>query len=199
MFSIRKISALVIGSLFISVGINFFLTPLRVLDGGLIGIALVFNYLLKLKVGMVMIVCSTPIFLLAWFKNRAMLYSSINGLLLSSYLTDLLAPYQYHFLYYFEWTPFARAIIGGTIIGTGIGLMLRYGISTGGTDLLAQILSQYMPINVGVMILLMDGVIVGTGSLLLADSALILSLLTIVAGGIATSLCTLSTGKRHGH
>ncbi|QAY65942.1 YitT family protein [Paenibacillus protaetiae] len=197
MFSFRKVAAVIAGSTLISVGINFFLTPLRILDGGLIGIALVVNYLFKVKVGLVMLLCSLPIFALAWYKSRPLLYNSINGLLLSSYMIDILAPYQYHFLYYFEWTPFTRAVLGGFMIGTGIGVMIRFDTSTGGTDLLAHILARYVHVNVGVLVLLTDLLIVCAGSMLLPEGTLLLSLLTITAGGIATSLCTFRSGNSH--
>ncbi|MFD1953836.1 YitT family protein [Paenibacillus thailandensis] len=197
MFSVRKVIAVVIGSVLCSVGINFFLTPLRVLDGGLIGIALICNYLFKMKVGLVMLLCSLPIFVLAWRRSKDLVLNSINGLLLSSYAIDILAPYQYHFLYYIEWTPYTRAVLGGAIIGTGIGIMARYGTSTGGTDLLAHIIARYVPLNIGVIILLTDAFVVGIGSLLLEEETLLMSMLTITAGGVATSLCTLSSGNRH--
>jgi uncharacterized membrane-anchored protein YitT (DUF2179 family) len=192
----RKIAAIVAGSVLIAVGINFFLIPLRLLDGGVIGIALIINYLYKLKVGLVMLLCSIPIFILAWFyKLRSTLYYSINGLLFSSYMIDLLEPYQYYFLYYVDWTPFTRSVIGGAVIGTGLGIMLRHDCSTGGMDLLAKFITKYVPINVGILILIMDAIIISIGKLLLPEDTFLLSFITIIAGGIATSLCTLNLPK----
>lgn len=197
MFSFRKIAAIVVGSLFIAVGINCFLVPLGILDGGIIGISLIINYLFHIKIGLIMLISSIPIFAVAWFYNRDMLYNSINGLLFSSYMIDLLEPAQYYFIYYVEWTPFTRAVLGGFAIGMGIGVMIRYECSTGGTDLLAHFIAKYVPINIGVLILVMDIVIVGTGELLLPGNKFVLSLLTITAGGIATGLCTLNLQKQH--
>jgi uncharacterized membrane-anchored protein YitT (DUF2179 family) len=193
--SLRKFSAIIIGSILIAIGINFFLIPLGVLDGGIIGIALIINYLFNVKVGLVMLLCSIPIFVLAWYYNRDMLYYSIIGLLFSSYVIDFMEPYQYYFLYYIEWTPFTRSVLGGFIIGTGIGTMIKYESSTGGTDLLAQFFSKFAPINVGLLILIMDLMIIGLGELLLPGDTFFLSLITITTGGIATSLCTLNSSK----
>ncbi|QYR24138.1 YitT family protein [Paenibacillus sp. sptzw28] len=193
MISLKKIAAIVAGSVLIAVGINFFLVPLRLLDGGVIGIALIINYLFKLKVGLVMLLCSIPILALSWYyKLRGTLYYSINGLLFSSYMIDLLEPYQYYFLYYVDWTPFTRSVIGGAVIGTGIGIMLRHDCSTGGMDLLAKFISKHLPVNVGVLILIMDAIIISFGKLLLPEDTFLLSFITIIAGGIATSLCTLN-------
>lgn len=195
MLSLRKFAAIIIGSILIAIGINFFLIPLGVLDGGIIGIALIINYLFNIKVGLLMILCSTPIFVLAWYYSRDMLYYSIIGLLFSSYVIDLLEPYQYYFLYYVEWTPFTRSVVGGFIIGAGIGTMIRYESTTGGTDLLAQFFSKYLPINVGLIILIMDLMIISLGELLLPGDTFFLSLMTITAGGVATSFCTLKIPK----
>ncbi|CAM3354500.1 YitT family protein [Paenibacillus lupini] len=197
MLSWRKWAAIILGSLLISAGINFFLMPLMILDGGLIGIALIVNYLFHVQVGLTMLICSIPIFALAWFQSRSMIYQSINGLLLSSYVIDLLSPYRFYFLYYIEWTPFTRAVIGGFCIGTGIGIMLRNGSTTGGTDLLAHYLSRYIPLNVGVIIFLTDFLIIGTGAFLLPENTFLLSLITVAAGGVATSLCTWNLPHNH--
>lgn len=197
MLSLRKFAAIIFGSILIAIGINFFLIPLGVLDGGIIGIALIINYLYNVKVGLVMLMCSTPIFVLAWYYNRDMLYYSIIGLLFSSYVIDFMEPYQYYFLYYIEWTPFTRSVLGGFVIGTGIGTMIRYESSTGGTDLLAQFFSKFVPINVGLIILVMDLMIISLGELLLPGDTFFLSLITITTGGIATSLCTLKPFKKY--
>ncbi|MGG2198182.1 MULTISPECIES: YitT family protein [Paenibacillus] len=189
--SAQKISALLFGSVLISIGINFFLMPFMVLDGGLIGIALIINYLSGAKVGVVMFMCSIPIFVLAWFYYREIFYTSLYGLLVSSIFIDLLAPLHYHFLYYIKLTSFSSSVIGGFIVGTGIGIMLRNGISTGGTDLLAQYFSKLVSLNVGVLIFIVDGLIICLGGLLLSAETFLLSILTITAGGVATSFCTL--------
>ncbi|WP_029192479.1 YitT family protein [Paenibacillus harenae] len=200
MLSLSKIAAIVIGSILIAVGINFFLIPLGVLDGGVIGISLIINYLFHIKVGFVMLCCSIPIFAIAWSYSKGMLYYSIIGLLFSSYVIDLLEPYQYYFLYYVEWTPFTRAVVGGLMIGTGIGTMIRFDSTTGGTDLLAQFLTKLFPVNVGILILVMDLIIIGLGELLLPGDTFFLSFVTITAGGLATSLCTWNHphGYHHG-
>ncbi len=69
--------------------------------------------------------------------------------------------------------------------------MLRNGISTGGTDLLAQYFSKLVSLNVGVLIFIVDGLIICLGGLLLSAETFLLSILTITAGGVATSFCTL--------
>jgi uncharacterized membrane-anchored protein YitT (DUF2179 family) len=192
LLSLHKFAVIILGSLLISFGINFFLMPFKVLDGGLIGIALIINYLFGAKVGLVMFVSSIPIFAIAWFYYRKLFMNSLFGLLISSICIDLLAPFQDHFLYNVDLTQFSSSVLGGFTIGTGIGIMLRYETSTGGTDLIAQYLSKLVSMNAGILIFIIDGIIICSGSLLLSSETFLFSILTITAGGVATVLCTMN-------
>lgn len=184
---------ILLGSLLVAAGTNFFLVPYKILDGGVIGIALIINYLSDVKIGVAIILCSFPIFLLAWLKERDIFFNSVLGLLISSFLIELLGPLQYHFLYYFEFGSISSAIIGGFLMGTGLGIMLRFKASTGGTDLLAQFIKRYVPLNLGFIIFLTDFMIIGAGGLLISKETFFHSILTIISGGVATGLCTLET------
>lgn len=190
MQTIIKYIVIVIGSFLIAAGTNFFLVPHKVLDGGVIGIALITNYLFDVHIGFVIILCSIPMFMAAWLLNREIFYNSLTGMLISSFVIDLLSPLQSFFQQNVSIGAIPSASVGGLLIGAGLGIMLRFETSTGGTDLLAHFLSRRIPLNVGVIILLMDAVIIGVGGLLLSGDTFILSIFTIVFGGLATGMCT---------
>lgn len=191
----QKALAIIVGSLFLSIGINFFLVPFELLDGGIIGIGLIINYLVGLKAGLAIIFLSLPVFILAWIYNRVYFFNSLHGMLFSSFTIDLLFPYHEKFTSYVEFTPIASSIVGGIFVGIGIGIMLRFETSTGGTDLIAQFLSEKTHINVGVMIFIIDALVICAGGLLLSQDTFFLSALTITFVGLATSLCTLRVRK----
>lgn len=161
------------------------------MDGGVIGIALIINYLFGAKVGLVMILCSVPLFTLSWFYNRDIMFSSLQGLLISSWCIYLLEPYQGRFHTYLQLGPVSSSLLGGFIVGSGIGIMLKYETSTGGTDLLAQFLSKLTSTNAGILIFIIDGIIIGLGGLFLSVESFFFSIITISAGGLATSLILL--------
>jgi uncharacterized membrane-anchored protein YitT (DUF2179 family) len=187
----KKALAIIVGSIFLSIGINFFLVPFELLDGGIIGIGLIINYVIGLKAGLAIIILSIPVFILAWLYNRTYFFNSLHGMLFSSFSIDLLFPYHEKFTSTFEFTPIASSIIGGVFVGLGIGIMLRFETSTGGTDLLAQFLSENFKMNVGVMIFIIDALVICMGGLLLSGDTFLLSVLTISFVGVATSLCTI--------
>jgi len=186
MFFFKKGLVIIIGSVFLATGINVFLAPNKILDGGFIGVSLIFNYLFKLKIGLMILVLSVPIFWIAWFKNRTYFYNSLHGLMISSFLIDLFKPLRF----LIDMNAMFSSFIGGFLVGLGTGLMLRFEISTSGTDLLALFLSKKIGINVGIIIFAIDSVVITMGGLLISGHTFMLSIITITAVGITTSLIT---------
>ncbi|MDC3417696.1 YitT family protein [Aquibacillus salsiterrae] len=186
----KKIASIIIGSIFLSIGVNIFLVPYHLLDGGVIGLGLIANYLTGVQAGLFIIFISIPIFTIAWVYKRAYFYNSMHGMLFSSFSIDFLSSTPFPYLTD-EWLPpIASSIIGGILIGIGIGIMLRYQTSTGGTDLLAQLLATKINVNVGVLIFVVDAFVISLGGLLISFDAFLLSIVTILFVGIFTSLCT---------
>lgn len=185
---IQKGIAIVVGSIFLSMGINVFLTPYEILDGGIIGLSLIIYYVLNLKIGLMIIVLSIPIFVLAWFKYKPYFFNSLHGLLVSSVMIDLFKPLRS----LVELPPIISSLIGGIFVGIGIGLMLRYETSTGGTDLLAQFISDKTHINIGIVIFIIDAAVVCLGGIFISPNTFLLSICTILCVGITTSALTKS-------
>lgn len=186
---VKKIVAIILGSLFLGVGINGFLVPHRLLDGGMIGLGLIVHYLSGVGTGLVIIIISIPIFLMAFFLYRSYFYYSVIGLMISSMFIDLFTP-MYRFNYF---SIGISSILGGFFVGSGIGIMLKHGISTGGMDLLALLISRVIHVNVGFIIFIFDFIIVVIGMLLIGTDRFYYTFLTIAIVFIATSLLTNKT------
>ncbi len=194
MYFFKRALAIVIGSTLIAIGLNGFLIPFSLLEGGALGISLIFHYLLGVNVGFTFLLISIPIFIVAWIFYRPFFFNGIHGMLLSSLVIDLLSPLN-SINKGLIISPLAGAIGGGIIIGIGIGIMLRLDISIGGTDLLAQMIARRLSINPGVMIFFLDLLIVTIGSFIIPTTRLSLSLITIFSVGMMTSLLVSSTAK----
>jgi uncharacterized membrane-anchored protein YitT (DUF2179 family) len=168
----------------LGLGINGFLVPHHLLDGGIIGLGLILHYFYGWPTGLSMILLSIPLYVLAWFYERKYFYYSLHGLVASSLCID--------FFSFFNGTFHAgillSTMVGGLLVGAGIGLMLRYETSTGGTDLLAQLLTSKTSLNVGLLIFLIDGLIVLGGLKVIGLERFLYSFLTILFVGIMTSL-----------
>lgn len=179
--------ALFVGSVFIAIGLNLFLIPQGLMEGGALGISLIVHYVTGTKVGLTFLLISIPIFLLTWVVYRPFFYNGIHGMLISALVIDLFAPLE-AIARTFQFGPIASSAIGGILIGIGTGLMLRRGISIGGTDLLAQLAAKSLKTNSGHIILLFDVLIVTAGSLYLPRVSLLLSLITVCSVGFTISV-----------
>ncbi|WP_456278594.1 YitT family protein [Bacillus sp. AK128] len=188
---LERIIAVTIGSILIGLGVNGFIIPHHLMEGGMIGVGLIANYKWGFETGLTIIILSIPIYLFTYIFNREYFFTSIHGLLLSSFFIDLLKPLRTGF----DLSIFTSAIIGGSLIGIGIGLMLRYRTSTGGLDLLAQFISKVTPINVGIIIFVFDISIILTGSQMIEATSLLYSTLAVCFVGLFTTYCTYSYAK----
>lgn len=186
MIFLCKFISILIGSFFIAVGINFFLVPSELLDGGAIGIGLVSHYVTGVQVGLVIILINIPIFIFSWFYNRSFFYNSLHGMLFSSFMIDLF--YPLHAIGEQFNIPVVFAILGGITVGLGIGCMLWFNTSVGGTDLLGLMFARHRNLNPGVIIFIIDFLIVSIGSMIISDGSIFLSCLTVTCVGITTSL-----------
>ena len=73
----KRLIIIGISSLFIGMGINAFILPLHLLNGGIFGISLLLKYLFGFKLGHLIILLNTPIYLLALVYDKSFF---INGL-----------------------------------------------------------------------------------------------------------------------
>ncbi|GLB58705.1 hypothetical protein NCCP133_08380 [Cytobacillus sp. NCCP-133] len=161
------------------------------LDGGIIGIGLILHYYYKLPTGLSMIVLSIPLYALAWFYEKKYFFYSLHGLFISSLTIDLLS-FMGDF---FELSVLPSAILGGCLVGFGIGLMLRYETSTGGTDLLAQLMVKLIPVNIGALIFAIDGLVILSGLKIVGAEKFIYSFITIIFVAAMTSLTVIKKAE----
>lgn len=176
-------AALVIGCFLLAFGINGFLVPHHLLDGGIIGLALILHYYFDFQAGLWSALLSIPLILFAWWKDRTQFHGSVYGMIVCAIFIDLLAPYQ------FSLPIWLSAILGGGICGIAVGLMLRYKTSTGGTDLIAYFIAKVTPLNIGLIIALLDGFIILLGYQTLGLQSVMYSSITILIAGIFANIC----------
>jgi uncharacterized membrane-anchored protein YitT (DUF2179 family) len=190
---LKKIMTTIIGSIFLAIGINVFLVPHHLLDGGIIGIGLIVKYVWRVKVGLAIILLSIPLYIIAWFYYRPFFYNSLHGLLFSSLMIDMFSVLRGVIML----DPIPSSIIGGVLVGLGIGIMLREETSTGGTDLLAQFIARMTNWNVGIIIFLIDALIITIGSFVIDSTSFLYSLIVVTVVGVVTTMLTQTKGWRY--
>nr|WP_245183612.1 YitT family protein [Lentibacillus salicampi] len=183
---VQKITAIIIGSVLIAIGINYFIIPNHLVDGGVIGLGLIAKYTAGMKPGLTIIVLSLPLYIYAWFHFRSYFYNGVHGLLASAFFID-----YFHPLMTLHTPPILiSSITAGLLLGAGIGIMLLTQVSTGGVDLLALMLTKVISLNVGLIILIIDSIVVLFGWLIIQETTLIYSGLMVGMIGLTTFTIT---------
>ena len=143
------------GAAIIAIGFNVFLLPNQVASGGVSGISTILHGLFGWNPGLVQYAFNIPLFLAGIValgkKFGVKSFVGTITLPLVVLVTDNWEP----------WTtnPLLGALFGGIVVGLGIGLVFKGNASTGGTDLLAQIITKYTGLTLGTSVLFIDGLI----------------------------------------
>ncbi len=148
-----------LGSTVAGLAYCWFLIPHQVIPGGVSGIAMILNHFWKTPVGLATIVLNVPLFA-AGMKMFGATYGvkSLVGLLMSSMMIDFftyIVPVEA-----LTHDVIMASIFGGLMLGAGIGLVFRGGGSTGGTDIVGQIVNRLTNLSTGTAILIADAIIV---------------------------------------
>lgn len=183
---LKKLAIFGFGSTMIGIGINGFILPLHIINGGFLGVSLLLKYIWGLKVGITFILLNIPVYLFAFKSNPGYFTGGVIGALCTGIMIELLRPLNGMF----QLPLISSVIIGAVIIGSGVGVMLRNHISPGGMDLLALLIAKWSKVNVGVIMFLMDALIIITGLFLLRDVKLFYSLIIVAIVGLMASLIT---------
>jgi uncharacterized membrane-anchored protein YitT (DUF2179 family) len=182
----KRLLIIFFGSALIGIGINGFILPFHLINGGIFGISLLLNYLYGFKLSLLFVSLNIPIYLLAFKSDPHYFINGVIGAVISGFLIELMNPLNGAI----HLPIFASVICGGVLIGVGVGLMLRNHISPGGMDLLALLISKWSKLNVGIIIYLIDTIIIVTGLVILKDANLLYSLLIVGIVGLFASILT---------
>lgn len=147
-----------LGSIIYAFSVVTFTVPNNIAPGGATGIATVFHYLFGTPVGVAIAVLNLPLFLIGIKKLGVFsIVRTIVATLLLSLIIDVLSP----FFPQYKGNVLLAALYGGVIAGFGLSLIYIRGASTGGSDLLAQILTRkFRHISIGRFILFIDIIVI---------------------------------------
>lgn len=151
-------SLVLLGSIITAVGLQFFLLPNHLLDGGVTGISIITAQLSGLPLGLFLILFNIPFVILGYkkFGRDFAIYSAI-GITMLAVLTSV------HFAHGFTDIPILAAVFGGIFVGIGVGLAIRYGGTIDGSDTIAVLIDRVTIFSVSEAIMVINGVIIAFG------------------------------------
>jgi len=157
---VRDYALMSLGLVMTAWALDVFLIPNRIAAGGVSGLSTVIFYWSKatfgvtVPVGIQMLVMNGVLLVIAW-QRRGLGYlaKTVFGAIALSLLIDALAPFVPHLA---GDDLLLAALYGGAIAGIGMGFVFKAGGNTGGTDIVAQLLSRRFPFGVGQIMLVVD-------------------------------------------
>lgn len=185
-YRIRRYLQLIVGLLLIAVAFNLFLLPNNIVFGGVSGISIIIKQIFGLEPSIFIMISS--IFLLGVsyiFLGKETTSASIVGSLLFPIFVNLTEGIN-TIISIGDAELLLSTIFGGVIYGLGAGLVFKAGFTTGGTDIINQIISKYLHVSMGNAMLMSDGLIVLSGVFVFGVNKLMYALITVYIIGLLT-------------
>lgn len=172
-FAIRFVF-IIIGAAMAAAAIELFLVPNSIIDGGIIGISLIVDYLTAVPFGILLVIINLP-FLYFGYKHigRNFFISSIFAI-----VTLALIEIPLHRIEPFVEDPLLATIFGGLLLGTGVGLVIRNGGALDGTEILGILLTKKLPFSIGEFVMFFNVFIFGWAAFVLGIEQAMYSVLT---------------------
>jgi uncharacterized membrane-anchored protein YitT (DUF2179 family) len=162
-------SFIIIGSFILATGFVMFITPYKIIPGGVYGISIVLHYMFGTPVGIMALLFDIPLTILGIkILGPRFGVKTVLGFSLTAIFTDTLT-------YFWGYEPLVKgdallsSIFGGVLLGVGIGLIFRAKATSGGSDIIAMIINKYSRIPLGLLMIYIDSCIVLLGLIVFRD------------------------------
>ena len=201
-FYVKKYLMIFVGAIIASIGLELFLIPNRVIDGGVVGISIMASTITPLSFGFFLVVLNLP-FLYLGYKQIGKNFA-IATLIAICFLSLWSAFFEG--LPRVTEDPFLAAIFGGIIDGLGVGLIIRAGGSLDGSEIVAIIMDKRSVFSVGEVDMFINLFILSSAGLLLGrDTAMyslvayfvIAKMIDVVIKGLDESYAVMIVTNEH--
>lgn len=160
---------IVTGTLLVSFGYVYFITPFKIVPGGIYGISIVLHHLFGLPVGLTALAFNIPLTIIGTrVLGPRFGAKTVAGFVLTSVFVDLMSFYS-GFKPLVENDPLLSSIFGGAVIGVGVGLIFKSKATSGGSDVIAMILARSTKLPLGQLMIGVDSLIVLIGFIAFRD------------------------------
>ena len=177
---VKSTAAIILGNALFALAVAAFVIPNGILMGGITGVGIVIHKLFGFDTALfVLIVNAVLMFIGLFILGKKFFFSTV----VSSIIYPL-------FLELFQSLPLFQkkltddnllaAVFAGVLLGAAIGLLMRQGSSSGGTDIIGLIVNKYTHVGVAVIVWAADITVIGFQALTSSSEALLLGIITIV-------------------
>ena len=178
---LRDYVMVVIGSLLLALAFTWFFIPHDIAPGGVTGIATVIANLTGLSVGLLAFVINLPLFL-AGYRQVGWRFAlrSFVAMTLVSVFIDTIPEID------LTGDALLASAFGGVVMGVGLGIVVRAGASTGGTDMAAKLVHVLVGfITIPVVLFMIDATVVLVAAMVFGLKAAFLALIALYTSTVA--------------
>ncbi len=154
---VKECLGTIIGAIVMAFATAFFLLPNELSSGGFSGVATIIYYLFNIPMGTTILVLNIPLFILSLYRiGKKFFVKSLIGTVTLSIFIDFFDKFE----------PLTNdkilaCVYGGILTGIGTAIILKFHSSTGGSDLVTNLVKSYNPkARMGKIITSMDFIIV---------------------------------------
>lgn len=177
---IKKYFYLIIGILLVSISFNLFLSPNDLAAGGISGLALVFSKLYNIELSKFILISNVILIIVSYIcLGRVQTRRTILGSILFPIFINLTSNIC-NSVDLTEVDIIVKCLFGGVLSGIGYGIVFKHGFTSGGTDIIDQLVSKYYKLNMSTCLILVDGFIVLAGGLVFGLEKMIYSAISLV-------------------
>lgn len=189
---------IIVGSAVTALSIALFTTPAQIAPGGVSGIGTILYHMFGIDVGLSIFVLSVPVFIagVRLFGSLYGIKSLIGTVALSAFTSfwNLIFGYDGILDYSREMSLWLSVLYGGVLAGIGIGLVMKGGSNTGGTDIMALILARYTKITTGTSLMIIDAVIIAASAFVFSLESALYAIVVAFITSVALDKVVLSIG-----
>ncbi len=175
---------IVLGTFLMALSFAIFFLPRDIAPGGITGLATIIASFWAINVGLLSFMINLPLFAAGWkvVSLRFAMRSFLAMTLLSVFI-DILPHVD------ISGDMMLASVFGGIVEGVGLGLVVRGGATTGGTDMAAQMVHRHWPfLSIGMLIMMLDGMVVCIAGWRFGLPAALWALITVAVTSFTTDM-----------
>lgn len=186
---------LILGLFLAAFSFNLFLAPYNLAAGGVSGFALIIHKLFNVNESLFIMVVNIILLVLSYiFLGKEMTKKTIIGSILFPIFISL-TNYIIPFIEINGLEIIVIAFLGGVLSGIGYGLIFKSGFTSGGTDILNQIMAKYFHISISSSIIIVDGLITLLSGIVFGFNTMIYAFLTLILISVFSNRTIIGTGE----
>jgi uncharacterized membrane-anchored protein YitT (DUF2179 family) len=206
---LKNIFPISLGTAIYAFGLHYFVISNELMEGGVTGFALLIYYAAHIPISITTLALNIPLFIIGWstLGRKSMLYTLWGTVSLSFLLWVMellihlgwIIPFTTHHDY------LLAALYAGITLGTGLGIVFRFGATTGGADIIAQLGNRWRGWSVGQVFLIFDAAVILVSLFYISQEKVLYTLVSIfistkmidyiIQGAYAAKAFTIITEK----